>query len=733
MRLPPILDRLVVRLVVVAVVSGVVAALIGGALVAGLARSALRGEIAERNMAVAQDLAVRFDTRVDSIAASLRLATVHPSVQAMEASSVTSLRAFLATSVTLEELVLFDDSGIAVAAAADRFFAEVADYPDRPDLVEAARDPTVNVVGSFPPVLEVATPVEFPPGSVRGMLVARAPLELVAGHIQQRDSTSTAEQFLTGPEGHILVHPSRDLMADRQRFTFPSFFEGNATHGISERNDTRWLVAVAPTELLDGAVVVRQEEASALSPVVAQLRQLSLIVAAVIGVTVVAISLAGRRLLRPLRSLSQAVEEFGRGDFGARAEAAGGEIGAVAHRFNQMAAHLDRRRAEVDELHGLSLLVTSRADRQEVAQDVVQGIRRLLAADAAILLTGDEHDRLAPLASIGGDGDRLAIRLATRARASGESLLEVGDHGRVLVALPVEGADAQTSGVLVVTRGQGPPDEEETRLAETFASFAGVALASVRRLELEQRLVYELQKSLDQRRELLGNITHDLRAPVVSILNLSSRFRRKPSEGEAASDLLAHIEREAVTLDSLVSTLLEFTIAERGPHGVTMAPLRLHSPLDSAIDLLGPQLGDRPLRIEVSDTEVIADSILMKRVFVHLLSNAVRFSPPGTPIEVRSRREKGEVIVEVVDHGFGLTTEEAARAFEPFWRSVSSNHLSSAGLGLGLSLAADYVRAMGGYLGVDSQPGRGSIFYVSLITAERSGGGPPPDTYVDRS
>jgi signal transduction histidine kinase len=102
----------------------------------------------------------------------------------------------------------------------------------------------------------------------------------------------------------------------------------------------------------------------------------------------------------------------------------------------------------------------------------------------------------------------------------------------------------------------------------------------------------------------------------------------------------------------------------------------------------------------------------------NLLSNAVKYSDRGTPIAVRAAADSGVARVEISDHGMGLTDEEAARAFDPFWRAarVATNNLR--GTGLGLALVKEYVRAMGGEVSVESELGQGSTFGFTLPLPE---------------
>jgi two-component system phosphate regulon sensor histidine kinase PhoR len=114
---------------------------------------------------------------------------------------------------------------------------------------------------------------------------------------------------------------------------------------------------------------------------------------------------------------------------------------------------------------------------------------------------------------------------------------------------------------------------------------------------------------------------------------------------------------------------------------------------------------------------VLADARLLGRALSNLLSNAVKFSTSNSTVTVRAVTDNGRARLEVIDEGTGLTVQEAARAFEPFWRGGSATTRTTRGAGLGLALVNDYIRVMGGSCGVTSRPGHGSNFYLVLPLA----------------
>jgi signal transduction histidine kinase len=264
---------------------------------------------------------------------------------------------------------------------------------------------------------------------------------------------------------------------------------------------------------------------------------------------------------------------------------------------------------------------------------------------------------------------------------------------------------------------------EELRLAHSLAAYAGIALSNVRRLDLERTLVGELQEMLDMRRELMASVSHELRTPITCVAGfadtLLTHWDVLPDEERRL--FVEKVARHAGELGNLVDRLLDFSQLEGGWATTGIATLDLGDEVRATLAELAPLLEDRPIEIELEPTEVLADSVLLRRTLTNLLSNAMKYSERGTPIAVRVAADDDlGARMEVVDHGVGLSKEEAARVFDPFWRAGHGHGVSMRGAGIGLALVKEYVRVMGGQVEVESEPGRGSTFVVRLPSPERA-------------
>ncbi len=379
---------------------------------------------------------------------------------------------------------------------------------------------------------------------------------------------------------------------------------------------------------------------------------------------------------------------------------------------------LTRRAAELERL---ALLVTSARDRSEILPEIARGARSLLRADACwVLVSGPDGLTLEGL----DGGGTLAPGVIEEAQAllAAETAPRDPDEPTEQLLVPLVDRSDGPIGALVVTSNE--PRQflpEEIRLAGTFASFAGMALANLTRFELERRLVSQLQNMLDMRSRLVSSVSHELRTPLTSILGFSESLVTDWERLEPAlrRTFVHKIHEHAGELTNLVDGLLDYATVEAGKVRVQLETFELAPCLASILDSLAPLLGGRPLEVDVENLLVTADPALVRRTLNNLLTNAVKYSPPGTPLAVRTVSLSGACRIEVVDRGPGLTPEEASRAFEPFWRGDAEGS-ALRGTGLGLSLVREYSRLMHGDLGVDSKPGEGSTFYFTLPLARRA-------------
>jgi two-component system OmpR family sensor kinase len=230
--------------------------------------------------------------------------------------------------------------------------------------------------------------------------------------------------------------------------------------------------------------------------------------------------------------------------------------------------------------------------------------------------------------------------------------------------------------------------------------------------------IAERRGSEERLRRFAADASHELRTPLTSIRGYAELFRRGAADRpEDLALTMRRIESEATRMTSLVDDLLLLARLDR------KRPLA-HEPVDVArlaADVVESQRivhPQRSYRLSLDALTVVGDEARLRQVLLNLLSNAASHTPEGTPIDLSTRGEHGEVLIEVADHGPGLTPEDAARVFERFFRvDASRGRSDGGGSGLGLAIVAAIVEAHGGRVEVESVPGEGARFRVRLPAA----------------
>lgn len=215
------------------------------------------------------------------------------------------------------------------------------------------------------------------------------------------------------------------------------------------------------------------------------------------------------------------------------------------------------------------------------------------------------------------------------------------------------------------------------------------------------------------RRALLSAVSHDLRTPLSAVKAASSSLRSTDVQfsAEDTEELLATIDESADQLTALVANLLDSSRLQAGVVQPAMRPVFVDEVLHGA--LVG---ADERVQVDVGDVEVLADPGLLERVLANLVSNSARYAPEGE-IMVRAAAHGEQATISVVDHGPGITEGAGETVFEAFQRLGDRDN--SVGVGLGLSVARGFVRAMGGTVTASDTVGGGLTMTVELKAANR--------------
>jgi len=225
-----------------------------------------------------------------------------------------------------------------------------------------------------------------------------------------------------------------------------------------------------------------------------------------------------------------------------------------------------------------------------------------------------------------------------------------------------------------------------------------------------------LETSFTRVRQFSSDVSHELRTPLTIMrgeMEVAARWAKDVGE---CRTIMGSCLEEVDRMTGIIEHLLELARVDQGHLALESREVDLTSLLDQVLAHEKGRAGAGGVAVTRADDDAIVrgDDRLLRMVFMALLDNAFRFSPPDVPIAVRVATAPDRVDVAVADRGPGIAPEETARIFDRFFRSDASRNRSHGGAGLGLSLVRSIVEAHGGSVAVDSTLGQGSTFTVSL-------------------
>jgi two-component system, OmpR family, sensor kinase len=303
----------------------------------------------------------------------------------------------------------------------------------------------------------------------------------------------------------------------------------------------------------------------------------------------------------------------------------------------------------------------------------------------------------------------LALLIVIGARLVSGSLRPLDNIERTAVSIAGGDLSRRVRGYRVGTEVGRLSAALNTMLGHIETAYRARAEGEAKATDSQQRM-----------RQFVADASHELRTPLTSIRGFADFYAQRGDDmdRETMDRMMNRIRQESVRMTTLVDDML--LLARLDEHrDLDLAPVDLGSLAADAVHDFGALHQDRSLTLSTDPEPVIvlADEARIRQVIGNLLSNAMRHTAAGTPVTVSVACSDGRAHLSVADEGPGMTAEQAARAFERFYRADPSRARASGGAGLGLSIVTALVSAHGGWADVTTEPGQGCVFHVWLPLA----------------
>ena len=425
-------------------------------------------------------------------------------------------------------------------------------------------------------------------------------------------------------------------------------------------------------------------------------------------VAIIMSSGAAHLLSGALRRMTDVARRMSSGDLQARTRVTGtDEIAELGRALDHLAGSLS---ATLGELRGERDLLGRILESMREGVLVLDADRRILLVNPALrssLQLGPAVEGKAPLEAVRNADLQEILDRAFSANEATSGEIEVGGLTRKRLLVHASPLPASDGGGAAGRGGAG----EAAGLLAVF-----VDVTEIRRLET-------------LRKDFVANVSHELRTPVTAVRSAVETLRHTLERDQTSSARFVDmIDRNAQRLGSLVEDLLDLSRIESHEYKPELEALPLRAAAEQVVSLLRAKVDDKrqslTVEIPAEGLNLRADRRALEQVLTNLVENAVKYCPPGASITLRARvvdnSPDARARVEVVDTGPGIEPRHQPRLFERFYRVDGGRSREMGGTGLGLSIVKHLVEAMSGAVGVESSPGRGSLFWFTLPIAEKT-------------
>jgi len=404
---------------------------------------------------------------------------------------------------------------------------------------------------------------------------------------------------------------------------------------------------------------------------------------------------------------------------------------------NVRAAGLTNRLREISALSRAGRDVSAALSLGTVLRTILDATRDLLGAtEGSVMLIDEDKKHLRVAAAMGLDeeawkavipvGDSVAGWVAQRGQPvilQGSPPADRFPHFitkardvRSSISVPLFRED-EPLGVLnvSVTAVDREYTDRDLEALQTFAEHAGIALSNARAYELEREERRRLAEADERRQEFISTLTHDLKAPLTSILGYAKLLGRiRDIEGAEAKTFIDVIQKQGQRILDMVHRLVVATRLEEAAPALKRERLDIERIAREQIELTSGMLGTRRVETKIpSDLpNVYGDPSAVEHALLNLLDNALKYAPDESTITVEVRGSEHEIQVSVVDDGPGIPEDLLTNVFERYQQVTDGGDIAS--VGLGLFIVQSLSQAQGGRAWAENQPGRGARITFTL-------------------
>jgi len=400
--------------------------------------------------------------------------------------------------------------------------------------------------------------------------------------------------------------------------------------------------------------------------------------------------LFSRRVSRPLEKIREGAEYFAKGQLSYRLPVfASSETQLLARTMNDMAASLDER---------MHTIIGQKNELEAVLSSMIEGVMAVDLEEKII--------------SINHTAARMFLRNPSELiNRSVQETIRNPDFQR-FVRLAFRDETPREEDLFFYINGEAVYDARSSVLKNARAERIGILIVL--------NDVTRLRRLENMRKDFAANVSHEIKTPLTAIKGFVETLRSGAmNHPEEAARFLGIIEKHTNRLNAIIDDLMKLSLIEQktDKKEILLENRPLSPLLKSVCQICQPMADEKAIQILLTCEETLSmnlNAALIEQAFVNLLDNAIKYSGPGSSIEIEVQQTDAEVAILFRDHGIGIAAEHLPRLFERFYRADPSRSRKLGGTGLGLAIVKHIVNAHAGRITVESTPGKGSEFIVHI-------------------